>query len=345
MTTKTDLEKRIRGWLPKEPTLPRRANPSNLQEEKAKMLPTHTPLGLKLVVALFWISGVGTILALVEQAIQMAYLPLDARLLMTAVTVADGAALFVLGAGLLTVKKRWVDAAIVFSVASLVAFYLVPMRFALPLEAVALAYLVALRWGKGAPAKSAKMVPVALLVLLCVASFAPVMSANASIIEPSRTLIQSSTQTSPKGSFNVTVNLYQYVDLDDEKDYYFLEIELQCVTGNFNYAAVNASLENVTTIIGHIPQSSPSYPVALAFGIPTLYIGNSETVFVYSDYATYLNWKESTLNPQSSGTFSTDLWVPQNAHISASVNVAAGFRDEVFGGLWSDQLNSGAIQV
>jgi hypothetical protein len=309
------------------------------------MLPTHTPLGLKLVVALFWLSGVGTVLALVGQALQMAYLPLNVRLLMASVTVADGVALFVIGAGLLTVKKRWVDAAIVFLVVSLVAFYVVPLRVALPLEAVALAYLVALRWGKGVPAKSVKVVPVALLVLLCVASFAPVMNANAAIVEPSRTLIQSCTQTSPKDAFNVTVNLYQYADLDDEKDYYFLEIELQCVKGNFNYATVNASMENVTMTIWHLPQSSPSSPVAVAFGIPTLYIGNSETVFVYSDYATYLNWKESTLNPQSSGTFSTDLWVPQNAHISATVNVAAGFQDEVFGGLWSDQLNSGAVQV
>jgi hypothetical protein len=307
------------------------------------MLPTRTPLGLKLVVALFWLSGFGTILALIGQAIQMAYLPLSLRLVMACVTAVDGAALFIIGAGLLTNKKCWVDAAIVFSAASLVAFYAVPMRFALPLEAIALAYLIALHFER--PLKTAKVAPVALVLLIGIAAFTPVLSANAQTINPSKTLIQTSTQTSNKGHFNVTTNLYQYADLDNKKDYNCLEINLNATPESFNYAVVNASLQNITTAINWTPQSSPRTPVAIAFGIPTLYIGNPQTVLVYSDDLTYLNWKESTLNPTTSGTFSTDLWVPQNAHISATITVEAEFRDDIFGVLWSDQLNFGAVQV
>lgn len=343
------LQGRIRGWLPKEPSLPRTLNASNSQNKKApRIFLSRAPLGLKLVTALLWIFGFGAIMALIQQVTQLGYLSFNVQFLMATVTATDSVALFVVGAGLLTLKKGWVDIAIIFLAISLVAFYVVPLRFALPLEAVVLVYLVALRMGKGiASSKLIQVAPVALLVLLCVASFAPVYAADPQIINPSKTMIKSLSQTSNNGSFNVGVNVYQYADLDSKKDYYYLEIDLQCPQRNFNSAIVNASIDtqNETATTDWEPQASPGTPIGIGLGIATLYIGNPETVLVNSDYKTKISWTESTLHPKQSETFSTDLWVPQGTHFSVAVNAKVGFNDKVFGNLWVDKTNFGVLEI
>jgi len=346
------LQGRIRGWLPKEPSLPRSLNVSNSQNKKApRIFLSRAPLGLKLVTALLWIFGFGAIMALIQQVTQLGYLSFNVQFLMAAVAAMDGVALFVVGAGLLTMKKVWVNIAIIFLVISLIAFYIVPLRFALPLEAVVLVYLVTLRMGKGiASSKLIQAVPVALLVVLCVASFAPVYAANPQIFNPSKTMIKSQSQTSNNDSFNLSVNVYQYADLDSKKDYYFIEIGLQCPQENFNFAIVNVSIETQNeTATTHWqnwePQASPGTPTGIGLGIATLYIGNPETVLVNSDYKTKISWTESTLNPKQSETFSTDLWVPQGAHFSVAVNANVGFNDKIFGNLWVDKTNFGVLEI
>jgi hypothetical protein len=341
------LKGRIRGWLPKEPYLPRNLNSSNSQNKKAPRISLRrVPLGLKLVVALFWIFGFGAILTLIEQATQLGYLPLNAQFLMATVTAIDGVALFVVGAGLLTMRKRWVDAAIVFSAISLVAFYIVPLRFALPLEAVVLVYLVTLRKGV-LSAKVIQVAPAALLVVLCGASFTPVfaINANAQIINPSKALIKSISQTSRNNGFSLTVNVYQYADLDSKEDYYFLEMDLLCPLRNFNHVAINASIENVTIVPPWTPQASPSSQVAIAFGVAAFYIGNPRTSKVYTSPAGNISWEESSLNLEKSETFSTDLWVSQGAHFSATILAEVGFNDKVFGNLWVDKLDFGVVEI
>ncbi len=306
---------------------------------------------MKLVTALFWIFGFGAILAIIQQVTQLGYLSFNVQFIMAAVAAMDSAALFVVGAGLLTMKKVWVNIAIIFLVISLIAFYIVPLRFALPLEAVVLVYLVTLRMGKGtASSKLIQVAPVALLVILCAATFAPVYATDPQIINPSKTIVKSQNQISNNGSFNVSVNVYQYADLDSKKDYYYLEIDLQCPQRNFNSAIVNVSVETqngtmpldwILWGMSHEPQASPGTPAGIGLGIATLYVGNFETVLFNSDQ-TKIGWIESTLNPKQSETFSTDIWVPQDAHFSVNVTAKIGFNDKVFGNLWVDQLNFGS---
>lgn len=306
---------------------------------------------MKLVTALFWIFGFGAILAIIQQVTQLGYLSFNVQFIMAAVAAMDSAALFVVGAGLLTMKKVWVNIAIIFLVISLIAFYIVPLRFALPLEAVVLVYLVTLRMGKGtAYSKLIQVAPVALLVILCAATFAPVYATDPQIINPSKTIVKSQNQISNNGSFNVSVNVYQYADLDSKKDYYYLEIDLQCPQRNFNSAIVNVSVETqngtmpldwILWGMSHEPQASPGTPAGIGLGIATLYVGNFETVLFNSDQ-TKIGWIESTLNPKQSETFSTDIWVPQDAHFSVNVTAKIGFNDKVFGNLWVDQLNFGS---
>jgi hypothetical protein len=187
--------------------------------------------------------------------------------------------------------------------------------------------------------------PAALLVVLCVASFTPVFAANAQIINPSKILVKSISQTSSNNGFNMTVNVYQYADLDSQKDYYTLEIDLQCPQRNFNHAIINASIENVTVMPPWIPQASPASPVAIAFGIATLYIGNPRTVTVHTNQAGNISWAESSLNTEKSEVFSTDLWAPQSAHLAIYIIAEAGFVDKVFGSLWGDKLDFGVTEI
>ncbi len=348
MTLLKNLEQRIRGWLPQEPALPRKASPPNSPNKKTpRTLFTQTPLGLKIVVGLLWVFGVGAILALSQQTAQLGYLPFDLRFVMAAVAVVDGAGLFVVGAGLLTNQKRWINIAIVFLAASLVVFYVLPLRAAWPLEIVLISYLVILREGK--TPQAVKAVPAALLLaVLCVATFASATAlVHAQTINPSKTLVQNHTQTSNNSGFVVTTNVYQYSDLDPKKDYYYLEITLRCPETNFNCAVVNVSTNapNESTKNGWLPHSNPAAPFAIGLGIATLYIGNPETIQTNYDTKTNISWAESTLNPQKTKTFSTDLWVPQDAHFAINVAVEAGFADPVFGNLWRDQLEVGGVEV
>jgi hypothetical protein len=339
MNVKKSLESRIRVWLPKAPNLPQESGLEGSGKKKSRIFFAQSPLGLKLVVALFWIFGFGGILLLIEQSAQMAYLPLNFRILMAAVTAADSIAMFVIGAGLLTMKRRWIDAAITFSIISFVLFYLVPLRLAIPLEIVAIVYLAMLR--KSLSLKPlTRIVPVALLLLLCGAMFHPVFAGVE--INPSKTLVKSYSQLSDKGNFNVTVNVYQYADLDDEHDYYFLDLNLQCSRSNFNHAKINSSISQEATIaISWIPQSNPAPLLTIGFGVASFYVGNIDTVFVYVDHeAANICWMEETLNLRKEGIFSTDLIVPQDAHfIVDNLNAEAGSHNDLFGSLWMDELS------
>jgi hypothetical protein len=346
--SETDLKKflqsRIRGWLPKEPNLPRRANATNPRKKPSRVLFAHSPLGLKLVVGLLWLFGIGAVLTLIQQTTQLSYLPADVKLLMAAVTAIDGVGLFVVGAGLLTANKRWIDVAIVFLIASIVAFYVVPLRAALPLEVVALAYLVALRQNRSP--KAIQAAPAALVAVLCVAAFLPI-SANAQIINPSKTPIQTFNQASNNDGFVVTTNVYRYADLDPQKDYYSIEIVVRCPQKNFNHITVNASTDapEETMATGWLPHASLASPVAVGLGIATLYVGNPDRVQVDYNSKVNVNWAESTLNPKKAETFSTDLWLPQDAHFAVNITVEAGFADPVFGDLWMERLAFGGVEV
>jgi hypothetical protein len=185
------------------------------------------------------------------------------------------------------------------------------------------------------------------LAVLFIASFAPISAVNAQTITPSKTLVENYSQTSSDGGFFVTVNVYQYADLDPQKDYYFLEVSLQCPQRNFNHAIANVSIDGSDELmtISWLPHSNPASPFAVGLGIATLYVGNAETVQVDCTQKAQLSWTESTLNPKNADVFSTDLWLPQDATVNVTLYVEAGFRDKIFGDLWMDKLVSGVIDV
>ena len=189
MNTKKSLQNRIRGWFPNEPHLPQKLKLANTRNQGSiRTFLAQSPLGLKVVVALFWIFGLIALLMVLVQFTVMGYLPFDVKVLIATVTAADGIAMIVVGGGLLTVKKRWIDTAIVFCAVSIVIFYVIPLRFGLPLELIAIAYLVILRKGLS-PKLLNVLVPVALAVVICSAMIVPVFAQSTFQINSAKTLM------------------------------------------------------------------------------------------------------------------------------------------------------------
>lgn len=104
------------------------------------------PLGVKLIVALHW-AFVFIIILMLSRIVGLTYLPLNLQVLMGTVAALDGGLLFIMGTGLLTMKKKWLDATMVFSIISIVVFYIIPLRLAFPLEIIVIAYLINARGG------------------------------------------------------------------------------------------------------------------------------------------------------------------------------------------------------
>lgn len=345
MTLKKYLES-IRGWLPKTPNLPKELNLAVSEKKKSRIFLARTPSGLKLVVVLFWVFGLAGILMVAEQFLQFGYLPFNLWFLMAAVTVADSVGMFIVGAGLLTAKRRWIDIAIVFSIASIAVFYLVPLRPAFPLEILAISYLVYMH--KGFPSKQlTQKLPVALAVLLFITILTPVVSVRAELINTGKTEVMHYNQSSDKGNFVANLTVYQYADMNNEKDYYYLEVDLQCSQRNLNYVNANLSLsppEAMLITFTTKPHVSPASPLAVGFGASTVYIGNPETIFVYTSQ-TSIDWIETTINPKQGEVFSVELWVPQGAHFMVNLKAVAGLEDKIFGNLWMDKLNTEDLEI
>jgi hypothetical protein len=331
------IENRLRGWIPQDPRLTGKLNfTAQKKQGNLRVFFAQSPLGMKLVVVMFWVFGALALLMAFEQATALGYLPFNVKTSVAVITVLDGAAMIVVGTGLLTMKKRWVDAAIIFSAVSIIIFYALPLRFGLPLEVIAICYLVILRSGHTLK-RTSVVAPAVLAAVLCFAMVLPAYAQSPFQINTSKTPIISRTQTSQTGDFNLTVNLYQISDLDKEKDYYKLEITVQGQKTTLNFADVNASVSQGTSFLpSWKPQSSPSSRTLIGFGIASIYIGNPDTVSVYVKDNEQIAWQEHNLHAKTQGVYSVEFWVPQDADFTVSVKAEAGLNDRVFGNLWKD---------
>jgi hypothetical protein len=301
---------------------------------------------LKIVASLFLISGIDGVLALVGYIPQTSFLPLDFRALIIAVTGADAALMFIVGAGLLTAKKRWINAAIAFSALSVIMFYIVPLRAAVPLELIAIFYLLSLRRGSSLRQVSSKT-PIFLVALLCVTMLTSAYSVNAQLINPDKSLLASQSQRGDRGCFNATLSVYRIADADKENDYYFLEVNLKGEQRNLNYANVNISLSppnGMFVTFVHTPQARPSGSLVIGFGISTLSIGNSKSVFFYNSQSS-VAWDVRTVNPKPSEIFSVEYIVPQDSVFAVSLHAEAKLEDDVFHTLWTDNVNLGTVEI
>ncbi|XHH10396.1 MAG: hypothetical protein ACFCUE_07145 [Candidatus Bathyarchaeia archaeon] len=349
MKQKKGNEKQIRGWFPQEPYMtPMKSSIINQTKKDSGFFLPKSPLGLKLVTVMFWVYGVLTGLTAVYQFSSFAYLPFSARALIMVITVADAVCLFVVGAGLLSMKKRWIDAAIVFCSVSIVVFYVVPLRAALPLELVAIVYLFTLRSGRAGFSKrrvtaAVSAASLALVVIMFCSMFTPVYAQNSSLINVSKTEVQQNYQLSDNGHYGATVTIYQIKDQDPEHDYYSLEIRLNGTQSGLNYAKVNASmpLEVVDVIPSWLPQANPSYAAPISLGVAAIYVGNTDHTLVYANNQNNggVCWIQSSLGPKEEATFTVEtLVVDQDAHFNVTFVSEAGFGDNVFGDFWNGKL-------
>lgn len=340
MKAKKTLQNRIQGWFPKEPNIVK------LQmKESPKILVTRNSLGLKIVAVLFWLFGLAGILTVALQLFEFDYLPFNFRFFMGAVAATDCVGMFIVGAGLLTAKSRWINTAIIFSIASIAIFYLLPLRPAFPLEIVAMLYLVYTRKGVSTKNVITKLPAIAMVVLVCVALFMPLASVNAQLTSIAKTEVAQVNQSSDNGNFVANVYVYQYADGDNEKDYYLVEAKVQCLERNLNYINANLSIssqDGALITFTHNPQANPSSPLAVGFGVATFYWGNPQTVFVYTSQ-TNIDWIEKTINPKQTEVFSVELFVHQDGHFSVDLWTQAGLDDKIFGNLWVDQLSIAEI--
>lgn len=350
MKVKKSLVNRIHGWLPKNPLLlPAKANSAG-QKTGKRFFFAQSPLGLKLVATLFWFFGVLACLMVVSQFRVFAHLPFNVRLVIISVTLLDAAAMFIVGAGVLTVKKRWINVAILFSVFSIVVFYVIPLRAALPLELIPILYLLTMRKDlapKRFTPKAVIAASIALAVLTCSSMFVPVYAQSADPINSEKTIVYSSCQSS--GNYGVKVTVYQISDADDTHDYYFLEINLNASKVGFNCAKVNASFTSEVTVFpSWVPHSNPAQFTALSLGVATIYLGNVDKVLVYANQQNGggICWVENALNVKEKGTFSAELIVVnQDAHFTLNLTTEAGLNSDVFGTLWLDNQCMEGISV
>lgn len=348
--TPKEILSTIRGWFPQEPYLPQKVNLKGAKSETPlRPFFARSPLGLKLVAALFWIFGVIAGLMVIDQFRIFVYLPFNVRGIITAITIMDAVAMFVIGVGLLTMKKRWINIALIFSIISIMVFYIIPLRAALPLELVAIAYLLTLRKGfvsKRIVPTGLSAVSVALVLLVCSSMFVPVYAQNTDLINPSKTITENYYLTSDKGDFGANVIIYRIGDMDNERDYYLLEVNLNSSKGGFNYAKVNVSFSQIVTIFpSWKPQSNPTTATALSLGVASIYIGNTDNVVVDVKHEESICWIKQALSPIERGVFSTELIVNQDAHFNLNLTAEAGLNDKIFGNLWIDHLEmeSGGI--
>jgi hypothetical protein len=296
------------------------------------------PLGVKLIVALHWVFAFGTILML-SRIIGLAYLPSKLQVLMGAVGALDGGLLFIMGAGLLTMKKRWLDATMIFSMISIVVFYIIPLRLVFPLEIIVITYLIYTRGGISINWLK-RMIPLGLLMLLCVA----IVPANADIFTPDRVLVRYYEQMSVNGAFMAVAYVYQVKDAMPTRDFYDLEIKIHCIGREFNHVILNACVLNPEAD-SHLwkPQMGFGTTLSIGLGVGTFSVGPSEVVTIRYGTGNYIYWKETVMLPKSNEVFTSEFWVPEGINFTWTLSAEVKLTDEIYGTLWCDTLGFSAV--
>lgn len=298
----------------------------------------NIPLGVKLIVALHWVFAFVTMLMLFR-IIGLTYLPSKLQVLMGAVVALDGGLLFIMGAGLLTMKKRWLDATIVFSILSIVAFYIIPLRLAFPMEIIVIVYLIGTRGGISINWLK-RMIPLGLLMFLCVAA----VPVNADIFTPDRDLVQYYELMSANGAFMVAAYVYQVKDAISTRDFYDLEIKIHCVGREFNYVTLNACVLNpeAESILWK-PQSGYGNILSIGLGVASFSVGPSEVVTIRYGTGNYIYWKQIVMMPKSNEVFTSEFWVPEGMNFTWTLSTEMKLSDEIYGTLWCDTLSFSAV--
>jgi hypothetical protein len=346
MNVKKTLWSHLRGWFPQEPKIL-----TNTSRATPKLPLTRRYWGLGILTALFWISGVAGIFSAAGHLFQLSYLQVNVQLVMFIVTVLDCVGMFIVGAGLLTAKRRWVDITIIFCVLSLVIFYLIPLRPAFPLEIIAIAYLVYVRQVTLAKPILTKLPALAMVAVVALALFVPLSSPGAQLSSIPNTsgdlVVARGGQISDNHVFLSNVTIYQIPDQDPKKDYYTVEATVVCLNRNLNSVTANISISpQENTVIGynHKPLASPAGTTQIGLGASTFYIGNYRTSYVYTSQST-ISWAEKTVNLSDGEVFLTEVWVPNGTHFAVSFWANAGLKDEIFGTLWADNVTVEGIEV
>ncbi len=341
MNVKKSLENRVRGWLPKEPNIVKFQRLENSKVFHSRNnASTIIPAGLFLAFAIFGI------IHSVSNSFELNYLPVNFQVFISAVSLADYVCMLVIGAGLLTAKRFWIDTAIVFSVLSLIVFYVVPLRVAIPMEIVAIVSLV---YARSFPAKQAltKLSIVAMIAIICVAFFAPLAIVNSQLTNSKETVVARSGQASNNRDFVANITVFQEPDADNQKDYYLIQVVVHCIDRERNYLNVSLGFSPEAAILiayRTTPQTNPASPIEIGLGASTLLLGNYRTVLAYSSN-TSIRWIERTINPEQDEWFSAELWVPQSSHFNLNLSVEARLEDKIFGNLWVDNLSLARVEV
>lgn len=290
-------------------------------------------LDVILIVALHWICGFVAILMLLSQVSELKYLALSLKILIEATTAVDCALLFVVGAGLLTMKRVWIDTAIVVSTLSIVAFYIVPLRQAFPLEVLVIIYLIYKRGGFSLK-RLKYVIPIVLLTSSCVA-----FTTDANALLPSGKLVQHCDLTSDKGCFNATICLYNGQDIFPTVDFYYLNISICCINRKFNSIMVNASTPIPEAQATYWePESYSGSVFSVGFGVVTFLIGEPTGIITVHQGTNYLCWSESVITPKYDEVFSSNFRVPEGMNFTYTLTAELKLEDKVFGILWSDTL-------
>jgi hypothetical protein len=207
MTLKNKLESRLRGWFPHEPTiviLHKSATP--------KALFGKSNWTLRIIAGVFVVFSIYGLMNSILQTAQVNYLPFNVRFIITAVSVLDYIGMFVVGVGLLTGKRRWIDTAIIYCIMSIILFYAIPMRAALPLELVMVACLFFVRYSPSSM-KALTKVPTIAPAIVCIALLASLAPINAAILTTTQNTghtIADFSQVSTSGNLVTGITVYSY---------------------------------------------------------------------------------------------------------------------------------------
>jgi hypothetical protein len=273
---------------------------------------------------------------LLSQIAELSHLPSSLRVLISTVTAVDIALLFFMGAGLLTMKRKWVDAVLAASVISLVAFYIVPLRPAIPLEIVVIMYLISKRGGISLK-RLKHIIPIGLLAVLT----GQTLAVNpCSFFRSQGTLVQYHEVMSDKGGVRATLGLYKEADAIPTTDFYYFEATIHCIDWKFSCVTVNASaLVPEAEAYDWSPQTALGSVLHIGLGVSTFSIGSPKIVRIeFGTNENPLVWRESLMTPMYEEVFSARYFVPEGMNFTFSITAQVRLEDEIFGNLWNETL-------
>jgi len=135
MEIKQNLKK-LRGWFPKEPNF--------LKMQSVVQPPAKNSIhsrGVRIIGVAFISFGLIGLTSIIWQLGKFSYLPVSTQVLLFASLASVFTFTAIIGGGLMSEKSKWIKAATIFFVVSLIVFYIIPLRAAFPVELLLIIYL------------------------------------------------------------------------------------------------------------------------------------------------------------------------------------------------------------